>query len=248
VTAHEAWYLGATCVQAPPPPHKLCAVYSTKIGERGSAAAYYIYNTYIHNIYCIQRSSLLPQPPKRSRDHRISMTDLVAVRQSLPIYRYKNDLVEAMSTFSHLVIVGDTGSGKTTQIPQFILDEIPTIRTIAITQPRRIAAISAARRVAEEHAVPLGTTVGYAIRFERHLSPATRLTYMTDGLLLRESVGDPLLMRYDCIILDEAHERSLETDVLFGLLKNAAANRTELKVFIMSATLDVEKVSLQLSR
>ncbi|TPX54295.1 hypothetical protein SeMB42_g00374 [Synchytrium endobioticum] len=167
----------------------------------------------------------------------------MADRDKLPIWKYKDDLVQAFNTYNQLVIVGDTGSGKTTQVPPLLLAHVPEVKTIAITQPRRIAAISAARRVAEELKVPLGTKVGYAIRFERKAAPNTHITYMTDGLLLREAAADPLMTKYDCVILDEAHERSLETDVLFGLLKVAAMKRSELRVYIMSATLDVEKFS-----
>ncbi|KAJ1552442.1 putative pre-mRNA-splicing factor ATP-dependent RNA helicase dhx16, partial [Nowakowskiella sp. JEL0078] len=190
----------------------------------------------------------------------------------LPISPYKKSLIDAIREFSFLAIIGDTGSGKTTQIPQFVLDDFTAsdIRRIAVTQPRRIAAISAAKRVAAEQRCRLGSRVGYKIRFEKNVTPpnpnavdkfsedalGSRLIYMTDGVLLRECVADPLLLSYDLVILDEAHERSLETDVLFGLLKRAcrlriaASNETEtsnitsqLKVLVMSATLDVEKFS-----
>ncbi|TPX36660.1 hypothetical protein SmJEL517_g01349 [Synchytrium microbalum] len=164
-------------------------------------------------------------------------------REQLPIWRFKDDLIQAFSTYQLMVIVGDTGSGKTTQVPPLILENIPEVKTIAVTQPRRIAAISAARRVADEMRIPLGTKVGYAIRFERKAAANTAITYMTDGLLLREAASDPLMSKYDCVICDEAHERSLETDVLFGLLKTAVVKRPTLRVYVMSATLDVEKFS-----
>jgi AAA domain len=122
-----------------------------------------------------------------------------------------------------LVFVGETGSGKTTQIPQFILyDELPHIThtQIACTQPRRVAAMSVAKRVADELDVKLGEEVGYSIRFEDVTGPKTILKYMTDGMLLREAMTDPSLKNYSCIILDEAHERTLATDILMGLMKD----------------------------
>ena len=132
-------------------------------------------------------------------------------RKALPIYTYRDDLIEALQQYQCLVIVGDTGSGKTTQLPQYVLESIPSIRSIAVTQPRRIAAISAARRVSDEMGTRLGKEVGYSIRFERVASSETKLLYMTDGTLLRSCVSDPKIEDYDMVILDEAHERSLET-------------------------------------
>src|SRR5271155_1714729 len=143
-----------------------------------------------------------------------------------------------------LVFVGETGSGKTTQIPQFILyDELPhlTSHQIACTQPRRVAAMSVAKRVADELDVKLGEEVGYSIRFEDVTGPKTILKYMTDGMLLREAMSDPSLSNYSCIILDEAHERTLATDILMGLMKDVCKQRPDLKVIIMSATLDAQK-------
>lgn len=121
------------------------------------------------------------------------------------------------------MFVGETGSGKTTQIPQFILyDELAHINNsqIACTQPRRVAAMSVAKRVADELDVKLGEEVGYSIRFEDVTGPKTVLKYMTDGMLLREAMSDPSLSNYSCIILDEAHERTLATDILMGLMKD----------------------------
>ena len=143
-----------------------------------------------------------------------------------------------------LVFVGETGSGKTTQIPQFVLfDEISsrTRKLVACTQPRRVAAMSVAQRVASEMDVTLGEEVGYSIRFEDMTGPKTILKYMTDGMLLREAMHDPDLTRYSTLILDEAHERTLATDVLMGLLKEVAVRRPDLKIIIMSATLDAQK-------
>lgn len=143
-----------------------------------------------------------------------------------------------------LVFVGETGSGKTTQIPQFVLfDDLPSLskKMVACTQPRRVAAMSVAQRVAAEMDVTLGEEVGYSIRFENKTSPNTILKYMTDGMLLREAMNDHDLKSYSTIILDEAHERTLATDVLMGLLKGVAERRPDLKIIIMSATLDAQK-------
>lgn len=143
-----------------------------------------------------------------------------------------------------LVFVGETGSGKTTQIPQFVLfDDLPHLTSlqVACTQPRRVAAMSVAKRVADEMDVKLGEEVGYNIRFEDNTGPRTILKYMTDGMLLREAMNDHNLSRYSCIILDEAHERTLATDILMGLMKEIAARRPDLKIIIMSATLDAQK-------
>ena len=143
-----------------------------------------------------------------------------------------------------LVFVGETGSGKTTQIPQFVLfDDLPHIqrKLVACTQPRRVAAMSVAQRVANEMDVKLGDEVGYSIRFEDVTSQKTILKYMTDGMLLREAMNDHNLQRYSTIILDEAHERTLATDILMGLLKEVAIRRPDLKIVIMSATLDAQK-------
>lgn len=143
-----------------------------------------------------------------------------------------------------LVFVGETGSGKTTQIPQFVLfDDLPQTqrKMVACTQPRRVAAMSVAQRVAEEMDVKLGEEVGYSIRFEDMTSPKTILKYMTDGMLLREAMNDHNLSRYSTIMLDEAHERTMATDVLMGLLKEVVLRRPDLKIIIMSATLDAQK-------
>jgi len=127
-------------------------------------------------------------------------------------------------------------------VPQFLLEAgIAGDKNIACTQPRRVAAMSVAKRVSEEMDVALGSTVGYTIRFEDKTTHATRLKYQTDGMLLRESMHDPLLSKYNVIILDEAHERTLSTDILFGLLKEILPKRPELKVVVMSATLNAER-------
>jgi HrpA-like RNA helicase len=167
----------------------------------------------------------------------------------LPIFSFKSQLIDAFTNYSLLVVVGETGtfvlikgSGKTTQLPQYLL-EVPNIKKVAITQPRRIAAISNAKRVAEEMNTRLGRKVGYSVRFDDVSSDDTRLKFMTDGLLLRECCSDLLLKEYDAIVIDEAHERSLNTDLLLGLLKQTIKKRTDLKIIVMSATLNIEKMS-----
>ena len=122
-----------------------------------------------------------------------------------------------------MVVVGETGSGKSTQMPQFLMESgvIDKDQRIAITQPRRVAAVSVAQRVAQEMNCRLGETVGYAIRFEDVTGPKTKIKYMTDGLLLMECLKDPTFNTYACVILDEAHERTLHTDILLGLLRKA---------------------------
>lgn len=111
------------------------------------------------------------------------------------------------------------------------------------TQPRRVAAVSVAKRVAEEMGVPLGSTVGYSIRFEDETTDQTVIKYMTDGVLLRESLNDKDIDQYSCVVMDEAHERSLNTDVLFGILKNVAKQRRNIKIIVTSATMNAEKFS-----
>ncbi|KAF5338261.1 hypothetical protein D9758_012853 [Tetrapyrgos nigripes] len=142
-------------------------------------------------------------------------------------------------------MVGETGSGKTTQIPQFVAySDLPHTKgkMVACTQPRRVAATSVAKRVADEMDVELGRQVGYSIRFEDMTDPGTTfLKYMTDGMLLHEAMNDNNLSRYSTIILDEAHERFLATDILMGLLKSLAQKRSDLKIIVMSATLDAIK-------
>lgn len=170
--------------------------------------------------------------------------DILEVRRDLPVHAQRDQFLDIFHSTQIMVFVGETGSGKTTQIPQFVLyDEMPHLvgSQVACTQPRRVAAMSVAKRVADEMDVELGQEVGYSIRFENKTSPKTILKYMTDGMLLREAMEDHDLSRYSCIILDEAHERTLATDILMGLIKQVSVRRPDLKIIIMSATLDAEK-------
>lgn len=165
-------------------------------------------------------------------------------RESLPIFKLRNELLQAIHDNQVLIVIGETGSGKTTQITQYMAEAGYTSRgVIGCTQPRRVAAMSVAKRVAEEFGCRLGQEVGYAIRFEDQTSPETLIKYQTDGMLLREVLSDPEMSRYSAIMLDEAHERTINTDVLFGLLKKAVQKRPDLKMIVTSATLDAEKFS-----
>jgi pre-mRNA-splicing factor ATP-dependent RNA helicase DHX16 len=167
-----------------------------------------------------------------------------AVRRSLPIFPYREELLQAIEDHQVLVVVGETGSGKTTQIPQYLHEAGYTARgKVGCTQPRRVAAMSVAARVATELNTKLGNEVGYTIRFEDCSSEKTVLHYMTDGMLLRIFLTEPGLEGYSVMILDEAHERTLHTDILFGLLKDVARFRRDLKIVISSATLDAERFS-----
>ncbi|XVF74986.1 hypothetical protein PTKIN_Ptkin13bG0152800 [Pterospermum kingtungense] len=165
-------------------------------------------------------------------------------RQSLPIYKLKKELIQAVHDNQVLVVIGETGSGKTTQVTQYLAEAGYTTKgKIGCTQPRRVAAMSVAKRVAEEFGCRLGEEVGYAIRFEDCTSPDTVIKYMTDGMLLREILIDENLSQYSVIMLDEAHERTIHTDVLFGLLKKLVKRRPDLRLIVTSATLDAEKFS-----
>jgi pre-mRNA-splicing factor ATP-dependent RNA helicase DHX38/PRP16 len=141
-------------------------------------------------------------------------------REYLPIFTVREQLLQIIRDFNVVVIVGETGSGKTTQMSQYLAEDGFTKNgIIACTQPRRVAAMSVAKRVADEMGVKLGEEVGYSIRFEDCTSPKTVVKYMTDGMLLRETLNGSELDHYSVIIMDEAHERSLNTDILFGILK-----------------------------
>ncbi|KAL1842593.1 hypothetical protein VTJ49DRAFT_4773 [Mycothermus thermophilus] len=182
--------------------------------------------------------------PWTGQPHSQQYFRILKTRRDLPVSKQRQEFLDLYHASQILVFVGETGSGKTTQIPQYVLyDELPhlTGKLIACTQPRRVAAMSVAQRVADELDVKLGEEVGYSIRFENRTSPKTLLKYMTDGQLLREAMHDHDMSRYGCIILDEAHERTLATDILMALLKQITDRRKDLKIIVMSATLDAEK-------
>lgn len=158
----------------------------------------------------------------------------------LPIHAHKKEIVDAVRQNRVVVLVGETGSGKTTQVPQYLYEAgFARKGSIVVTQPRRIAAISIATRVAEEMGTSVGGLVGYKVRFLNSTSWETRLKYMTDGMLVRESAGEDGLSGCSVLILDEAHERSVHTDILLGLVKTAldGGKHPELRVIVMSATI-----------
>lgn len=169
------------------------------------------------------------------------------VVDSLPIAACKKELIKEICSNKVTIVVGETGSGKTTQIPQYLSKTklAGKGKMIGVTQPRRVAAISLAQRVSQEMGTVLGNECGYAVRFDNKTNFKTRIKYMTDGLLLKEYVSrNSSFAGYSCIILDEAHERTLRTDILFGLVKRELEKRpNDFKVVIMSATLDADSFS-----
>ncbi|GAA5995791.1 hypothetical protein JCM5350_002554 [Sporobolomyces pararoseus] len=165
-------------------------------------------------------------------------------RQYLPAFASREDLLKIVRENQVVVVIGETGSGKTTQLTQFLHEEgYSDFGLIGCTQPRRVAAMSVAQRVSEEMECELGAEVGYSIRFEDCTSEKTVIKYMTDGVMLRESLNEGDLDRYSVIILDEAHERSLNTDILMGLLRKILSRRRDLKLIVTSATMNAAKFS-----
>lgn len=181
---------------------------------------------------------------------------LLPIRKALPIWPQANAIKAALKKNNVLVLTGETGSGKSTQVPQFLVNEPWCTKCIAITQPRRVAAISLARRVAEEMGSFMGSQspaakVGYSVRFDNATGPNTKVKFLTEGMLLQEMLRDPAMSQYSAIVVDEVHERSVNVDLILGFLKNLVAgvekegdaNRKDpLKVVVMSATADVESL------
>ena len=197
-------------------------------------------------ISSLKSSNNIDQGPKGKKFVSTSkaMNSISDQRKTLPIYKHREELVALIRQYKVLVVIGETGSGKTTQITQYLVDAgFARSARIACTQPRRMAAVSVAKRVSEEFGCRLGSKVGYSIRFEDRTSPETIIKYMTDGMLLREALLDRNLTAYSVIILDEAHERNIHTDVLFGLLKKTLEVRKDLHLIVTSATLESEKFS-----
>jgi len=161
-------------------------------------------------------------------------------RQILPIYSYRTQILYTLEKYRTLVLIGETGCGKSTQLPLYLHEAGWTAgnRCVVCTQPRRVAATSVASRVAEEFGCPIGSEVGYGVRFDFKCSPHTVIKYYTDGVLLRETMSDPLLSKYSVIIVDEAHVRSLNSDILLGLLKKIQRKRPDLRLVVTSATMD----------
>lgn len=164
-------------------------------------------------------------------------------RRKLPIYQGRRDLMDQVLGKRVSIIIGETGSGKSTQIAQFLLEAEPR-SSIAVTQPRRVAAMSLANRVAAEMGTQVGDKVGYQVRFQAKFSPATKIRFMTDGMLMREFMLDRNLRKFSTIVIDEAHERTVVTDLLLGLLKDLLRNpKFKGRVVVMSATLDADTFS-----
>src|SRR5690606_29643247 len=176
------------------------------------------------------------------REARAMRLPRAAVDPALPIAAHADDIVALIRDNPVVVVAGETGSGKTTQLPKLCLAAGRGAGgMIACTQPRRIAARAVARRVAEELQVPLGGAVGFQVRFSDNVSADTAVKFMTDGILLAEIASDRWLSAYDTIIIDEAHERSLNIDFLLGYLKQLLRKRRDLKVIVTSATIDTER-------
>ena len=168
--------------------------------------------------------------------------------QNLPISQRQSEIADLINNNQVVIVAGETGSGKTTQLPKICLSlGYGNKGLIGHTQPRRIAARTVADRIASELKVPLGDEVGYQVRFNDSSNNKTRIKLMTDGVLLAEFQRDRFLSRYEVIIIDEAHERSLNIDFLLGLLKPLCQRRPDLKVIITSATIDLEKFSKHFS-
>ncbi|KIX05984.1 uncharacterized protein Z518_03958 [Rhinocladiella mackenziei CBS 650.93] len=206
------------------------------------------------------------QPIKRGRNLKERARDLLPGRQQLPIYSHADQIRQKLRDHDVLLLVGETGSGKSTQIPQFLVNEqwckkkkigggMTVGGCVAVTQPRRVAAISLARRVAEEMGSPLGNSspaslVGYSVRFENSTSPSTRIKFLTEGMLLQEMLRDPWLKEYSAIVVDEVHERGVNVDLVLGFLrrmqnlsdKKDGRGGIGIKVVAMSATADMEKI------
>ena len=186
------------------------------------------------------------QPPRTPPEPaRATPIPPIEFPESLPVSARRDDIAAALRDHPAIVVCGETGSGKTTQLPKIALamgrGRAAGGGLIGHTQPRRIAASSVARRIAEELKTPLGDVVGYKVRFQDRLSAGASVKLMTDGILLAETQSDPLLRAYDTIIVDEAHERSLNIDFLLGHLRQILPRRPDLKIVVTSATIDAER-------
>ncbi|TIB62047.1 hypothetical protein E3P78_02532 [Wallemia ichthyophaga] len=202
------------------------------------------------NHYSTHDSTNSPHKARRKAHKKVDIEQrnrMLEIRKQLPIWTGREALIDAVHNNDIIVVLGETGSGKTTQLPQFLLESgIGSGRKIAVTQPRRVAAVSLAHRVSQETGTQLGSLVGYSVRFDDMSWKGTRLKYMTDGMLMRELLSDELLSQYGVIVIDEAHERTLRTDLIIGTLKSIMRRRHSaalppLKVVVMSATLDADK-------
>ncbi|KAG9727986.1 ATP-dependent RNA helicase, partial [Aureobasidium melanogenum] len=199
----------------------------------------------------LQEHGTRPHNPPAARQNK-----LLQVRQSLPIWPQAANIRNALLENHVLILAGETGSGKSTQVPQFLHTSAWCTGRIAVTQPRRVAAVSLARRVAEEMGTPLGKSpqalVGYNVRFDDNVGKNNRIKFLTEGMLLQEMLRDPALTEYSCVVVDEVHERSVNVDLLLGFLRGLVTGTSEaakkrkgkpLKVVVMSATADTEKLN-----
>jgi pre-mRNA-splicing factor ATP-dependent RNA helicase DHX16 len=243
ITEHEEWEREQTAK----------AKAQIKIAERTDDGEYDYVLDQAQGIKWVMDSSLPGEGKSMTKEERFLAEQLKAAekkalsmeetRKSLPIYVYRDEFLAALGDHQILIIVGETGSGKTTQLPQYLHEAGYTKGGLKIgcTQPRRVAAMSVAARVADEMGVKLGNEVGYSIRFEDSTSEKTVLKYMTDGMLLREFMTEPDLGGYSAIMIDEAHERTVHTDILLALVKDLARERPDLKLLISSATMNAKK-------
>lgn len=191
------------------------------------------------------------QEAEKSEDSTLAFKvsrEIQEVRRSLPVYKLREEFLQAIEKNQVLIVVGETGSGKTTQLPQYLYEagytkttESGNVQKVGCTQPRRVAATSVAARVADEVGCRLGNEVGYSIRFEDVLNKNTRIKYLTDGMLLREFLSDPLLTGYSALMIDEAHERTVSTEIVLTLLKDIIKERLDLRIIVASATINADK-------
>ena len=186
----------------------------------------------------------IEQARLRVEQRKSAVQNPIVFPETLPVSQRKAEIEKLLSEHQVIVVAGETGSGKTTQLPKMCLElGLGNLGTIGHTQPRRIAARSVAARIAEELQTELGDLVGYKVRFNDQISDNTQIKLMTDGILLAEIQTDRFLNQYSCLIIDEAHERSLNNDFILGYLKQLLPRRPDLKVIITSATIDVERFS-----
>lgn len=186
-----------------------------------------------------------PTLPERKAESDIKSQPERLPARELPMDEYRSEVIEAIDNNDCSIIIGETGSGKTTRIPIYLMEQYPD-KKIAVTQPRRLAARSVAKYVAKESGYQLGNEVGFQVRFDDETSPDTRINFQTDGILLKKLQNDRLLSEYDIVMVDEAHERSINIDIILGLLKAAQRGREEagmspLKIIVTSATIEKEK-------
>ncbi|OQR76767.1 putative ATP-dependent RNA helicase DHX35-like [Tropilaelaps mercedesae] len=173
----------------------------------------------------------------------LSSYPLKTQRERLPVFQHRREILYLLENFQVLILTGETGSGKSTQVPQYLHEAgWSTTGLIGVSQPRRVACINLAKRVAEETGQLLGQVAGYTVRFDNCVSKQTRIKYLTEGILINEIQADPLLTNYSVLILDEAHEMSLLMDICLGLLKKILRRRKDLKLIVSSATLDADKI------